>query len=112
MNNVQGLTLGTTEKVTGEYEGNPERTMVVQAKYNRSPQEFRKMVTRLADAMNQEAIAVKLGDRGTLVWGAKQEPKYDFDPQFFIEPTQSQDEFSLSERKGGTTAEGLTSSWY
>lgn len=101
LKNNPNIRLGTTEQDTSEYEGSPERTLVVDAKFDGKSKAFRDFVTTLSDDLTQEAIAVKYNGRGALIWGSKQEPKYDFDPQFFLDPTKGPVETRTQERTGG-----------
>ena len=95
--------LGTTEQVTGEYEGKPERTLVVNAKYDGPAKEFRQLIEKLNEDATQEAIGVRFNGRGSLIYDPKFEgDKYTFDPEFFINPSNQK-----SERAGALDSEGL-----
>ena len=104
VNNIDGLTAGTTEQHLGEYEGNPERTIVIEAKYRKSPEEFKKMVKRFSDLMTQEAIAVTYDGKGELIWGSNQEAKYSFDPEYFVLPSSPNLSVSDGNREYGARA--------
>ena len=98
--------LGTTEMETGEYEGSPERTLIVDAKFDGKAPDFRKFVQGLSDDLTQEAIAVKYNNRGALIWGSNQTPKYDFNEDFFLKPSKPTGKFPGvgAEFKGPTLA--------
>ena len=81
--------LGTTEQVTGEYEGNPERTVVVDAKFDGTASQFRDYIEKLNADLTQEAIGVQFNGRGSLIYDPKfKGDRYTFDPQFFVQPSE------------------------
>ena len=83
--------LGTTEQVTGEYNGNPERTLVVDAKYDGTAKEFRTYIEGLNKTLTQEAIGATFNGRGSLIYDKDfQGEKYKFDKQYFLSPSNNQ----------------------
>ena len=96
--------LGSTEQVTGEYEGNPERTVVVDAKFDGTASDFRKYIEQLNADLTQEAIGVQFNGRGSLIYDPKFEgDKYKFDSEFFIQPSNQ-----TKERAGALDAADLS----
>ena len=96
--------LGSTEQVTGEYEGNPERTVVVDAKFDGTASDFRKYIEQLNADLTQEAIGVQFNGRGSLIYDPKFEgDKYKFDSEFFIQPSNQ-----TKERSGALDAADLS----
>ena len=93
LNSIPGLTLSITEPNMGEYEGNPERTLIVKGKFQGDQAAFDSEVKKITDESTQEAIPYTYGGEGKLVWGTGQDAKYGFDPQYFLnakKPTQAQ----------------------
>ena len=79
--------LGTTEQVDGEYNGQPERTVVVDAKFDGTASEFRKYIEGLNKDLTQEAIGVKFNGKGSLIYDPDYKgEKYKFDQKFFKDP--------------------------
>ena len=84
------VTLGSSEQVTGEYEGNPERTVVVDAKFDGPRDQFNALVENLNKELTQEAIGTTFDGDGNLIYDpAFKGDRYTFDKEFFIEPTQT-----------------------
>ena len=80
--------LGTTEQVTGEYEGNPERTVVVDAKFDGTASQFRDYIEKLNADLTQEAIGVQFNGRGSLIYDPKfKGDRYKFDSDYFVQPS-------------------------
>jgi len=81
------MTLGSSEQANGEYNGEPERTVVVKAKYNGSQAEFNNYIQRLNKKLTQEAIGTTYNGEGNLIYDPDYRgERYTFDPQFFITP--------------------------
>ena len=84
------FTIGSSEQVTGEYEGNPERTVVYDAKFDGSRAEFTEAIEKLNKELTQEAIGTTFDGDGDLIYDpAFEGDRYTFDKEFFIEPTQT-----------------------
>ncbi len=79
--------LGTTEKVVGEYDGQPENTLVVDAKYDGKAKDFRDYINSLANDLTQNSIAVKYNGRGALVEKTGYKEQYSFSDEFFKQPS-------------------------
>ena len=81
------VTLGTTQQVDGEYLGEVERTVVVNAKFDGTPAEFKSYIESLSAELTQEAIGTEFDGTGDLVYDPKfKGDRYTFDPQFFLQP--------------------------
>ena len=90
------VTLGSTEQVNGEYLGEVERTVVVDAKYDGTPAQFKKYIEELSAGLTQEAIGTTFDGTGDLVYDPKfKGEKYTFDPEFFVAPSKSYPNLSI-----------------
>jgi len=84
------IILGSTERVDGEYNGQPERTLVVNAKYKGPAKDFRRYIEGLNQELTQEAIGAQFNNRGSLIYDPNfTGERYQFDKQYFIEPSKS-----------------------
>ena len=80
--------LGSTEQVNGEYNGEQERTVVVNAKFDGTARDFRAYIESLSSDLTQEAIGAKYNGNGALIYDPKfKGDRYSFDPQFFENPS-------------------------
>lgn len=88
LKNNKDLTLGTTQRVVGEFEGKPENTLVLEGKYRGSEESFKKYMQKLTDRTTQQFVPSTFGDKGLMNKGKVNVPGYDleFDPQYFKEP--------------------------
>ena len=98
--------LGTTEQVTGEYDGQPERTLVVDAKFDGKAKDFKDYVKGLADDLTQNSIAVKYNGRGALVEKPGYKEEYTFSDEFFKQPSTLTAQKKTG-RKGALDAQDL-----
>ena len=92
------VTLGSTEQVNGEYLGEVERTVVVDAKYDGTPAQFKKYIQELSAGLTQEAIGTTFDGKGDLVYDPKfKGERYTFDPQFFVNPSKKLTNLSVED---------------
>ena len=71
----------------GEYNGQVERTAVINALIDGSIETIFLLIDLLTIAFTQECIAVKIDDVGYLVYNPNFDgEKFEFDNQYFIEP--------------------------
>lgn len=69
----------------GEYNGESERTLVIQGKLKINDKEFIEVIDYLNEYCTQECISYKLNNVGTLQYNKDfQGERYTFDNQFFI----------------------------
>jgi hypothetical protein len=80
-----GEIVGTLEHM-GEYEGNPEPTLVAKIITAEEYTDAYITVSTMASMFTQECIAMKFNDKGTLVYNVDFEgEQYTFDAEYFIE---------------------------
>ena len=69
----------------GEWDGKPERTLILQFETNLKISEVIAVVERLTKKLTQDAIPVQGENFGILIYNENFEgEKYSFDPQYFI----------------------------
>ena len=83
------VTLGTTEQVNGEFDGEVERTLVANVKFDGTKAEFDALVESLANDLTQIAIGTQFAGEGTLNYGTAHKDAKEFggfNPDYFIAP--------------------------
>lgn len=69
----------------GEFNGNPERTLVIEGETKLKKEFILKMIEHICKVATQESIAVKINGEGILVFNPEYKgERYEFNENFFI----------------------------
>lgn len=83
---LEGMINESREEI-GEYDGNPERTVVMDVTSPKGIKSILKSIENLTIIFTQDCIAVKINDVGYLVYHPEYKgEKFEFNNEYFIEP--------------------------